>query len=92
VNNIKYEPLLQQWASYQTTHDNNKTKELNSTQCIQGNETWENKYKYQKWHKTNKRSNLCEDIVFKKFALKKAGFQLYKEHGGKNVMNANCFG
>ena len=92
VNNIKYEPLLQQWVSYQTKHgNNNKKKELNSTQCIQGNKTWENKYKYQKWHKTNKRSNLCENIVFEKFAPKKAGFQLHKENSGKN-MNTNCFG
>jgi hypothetical protein len=38
VNNIKYEPLLQQWASYQTTHgNNNKKKELNSTQWLH---TW----------------------------------------------------
>ena len=56
VNNIRYEPLVQQWVSYHTTHGHNDTKkELNSTQFMQGNETWGNKHKTQKLLKTNKR-------------------------------------
>ena len=84
VNNIRYEPLVQQWVSYHTTHGHNDTKkELNSTQCMQENKTWENKRKTQKLHTTNKRSNLCENIVFGKFTPKRAGFQLNKEYSGK---------
>ena len=58
---------------------------------MQGNKTWENKHKTQKLPKTNKRSNLCENIVFGKFTPKRAGFQLNKEYSGKN-MNTNYFG
>ena len=97
VNNIKYEPLLQQWVNYQTKHGNNKKKkELNSTQCTQGNKTWGNKYKYQKWHKTNKRSNLCENIDFEVFPVIWTELQQQQEHsegvlhnGAKNWTKRN---
>ena len=64
INNTGVGSLSQQWPSYQPNHGHNNTKkELNTTRCMQGNETWENKHKNHKMHNFNKRSNLCEGVV-----------------------------
>ena len=79
--NIDFEPLLPKWTGFQPHQEHRaSTQKSHAKHWTQRNKIRKTEHVYSKLHKSEKRSNLCENIDFEPLPPKWTGFQPHREH------------